>query len=183
MKKAFLLLFCLAQTPEAHATKYRVHVAKYETRVLMTAASNLSADLNRTPSLDEWPAILFTAPATESNWRGPYIKELPLDPWDRDYVYLPRLAGQNTFGFYSFGMNGIDEHGNNDDISSWAGYDEDIYFPDAKRNRYTALVFAFAFLFGIVYGSIAIVRWFRRRSNAAKHAAQDLSNRDSSRAR
>lgn len=39
----------------------------------------------------------------KSRWRGPYLKQIPLDPWDNDYQY--RVKG-NTYDLYSFGADG-----------------------------------------------------------------------------
>lgn len=51
----------------------------------------------------------------------------PLDGWGRHYIY--RAPGQHgAFDFYSIGANGIDDHGQLDDISNWAGVNEGYYY-------------------------------------------------------
>ena len=51
-------------------------------------------------------------------WDGPYLrKEIPKDPWGRDYVY--RVPGENGKGYYmaSYGKDGqLGGEGENEDI-------------------------------------------------------------------
>jgi general secretion pathway protein G len=48
---------------------------------------------------------------------SPFIKRLPRDPWGRPYVY--HLAGDGgTYSLYSTGLNGLDEAGAGDDVTT-----------------------------------------------------------------
>ena len=56
------------------------------------------------------------------NWRGPYIrKEVPLDPWDRAYIYRsPGVANPWSYDLLSLGRDGHEGgEGEDADITSW----------------------------------------------------------------
>ena len=54
------------------------------------------------------------------NWRGPYLKRKPMDPWGKEYNY--KLPGQHSgdYDLYSYGADGVE--GGDDDVTNW---DED----------------------------------------------------------
>jgi len=65
-------------------------------------------------SLDD----LFKEPSEAPNWRGPYLKKRPLDPWGNPYVYkYPANHEGVDYDLYSYGRNGVE--GGDDDISNW----------------------------------------------------------------
>ncbi len=67
------------------------------------------------PNLD----ALLTPPSGVTNWRGPYLKEEPIDPWKHPYQYkYPGVHNPNSFDVYSMGKDGAD--GTADDIGNWA---------------------------------------------------------------
>ncbi len=54
-------------------------------------------------SLDELQSKSSNAP----NWRGPYIKKKPLDPWGRSYTYqYPGTYNSTGYDLYSSGKDG-----------------------------------------------------------------------------
>lgn len=54
-------------------------------------------------------------------------KRFSTDRWGRKLVYV--VPGKHrAFDLYSFGANGIDEQGEGDDISNWAGIREGYYY-------------------------------------------------------
>ena len=62
---------------------------------------------------------LFTAPSGVTNWKGPYLKKKPLDPWGRAYVYkYPGEQNADTYDLSSSGKDGV--AGNDDDVNNWA---------------------------------------------------------------
>lgn len=66
-------------------------------------------------------AALVQAPAGATDWNGPYLRkrQLPKDPWDRDYVYQSPGA-QGPYDIYSLGADGTrGGEGENADILSW----------------------------------------------------------------
>jgi general secretion pathway protein G len=61
---------------------------------------------------------LYTRPSEGDNWRGPYLKKKPVDPWGRAYVYkFPGEHNQNTYDLSSSGKDG--QPGTNDDVVNW----------------------------------------------------------------
>lgn len=62
---------------------------------------------------------LITKPADASNWRGPYLKEKPIDPWNEPYQYrYPGTHNPSGFDVYSKGLDKMD--GTADDIGNWS---------------------------------------------------------------
>lgn len=61
---------------------------------------------------------LVSAPRDAKNWRGPYIKEVPKDPWGNDYVYeCPGKNNPTSYDVSSMGPDG--QLGGTDDITNW----------------------------------------------------------------
>ena len=61
---------------------------------------------------------LVQAPRDAKNWRGPYIKEVPKDPWGNDYVYeCPGKNNPTSYDITSMGPDG--QLGGTDDINNW----------------------------------------------------------------
>jgi len=116
----------------AEAEQLRVHKAYYDAESLFEATQQLSADLGRLPIAAEWPEILLAAPIAGVGWRGPYISGMKKDGWNNPYRFRSDVAGPGTFGIYSVGVNGIDEGGEGDEVSSWQGYHPRFY-PETRR--------------------------------------------------
>ncbi len=51
------------------------------------------------------------------NWKGPYLKRKPVDPWGREYNYRAPGQHNNDYDLYSFGGDGVE--GGDDDITNW----------------------------------------------------------------
>jgi len=163
VNKFAVLLLVMVQAPAADASTSRPIVAHQEALILEEATTNLSVDIGRLPSPEEWPGILFASPPGEKNWRGPYLRNMPKDPWDQPFVYVPHSVGKSRFGIYSVGANGLDEKGEKDDVSSWAGYDIEAYYPGTLRNRALALAALFVVICSLIYGGFVVVRKIWRR--------------------
>jgi len=59
---------------------------------------------------------LVVKPANASNWKGPYLKRKPIDPWGNPYVYkYPGAHGD--YDLMSYGRSGTEGGGN--EICSW----------------------------------------------------------------
>lgn len=69
------------------------------------------------PDLD----ALIDRPAGEERWNGPYLRKqkVPLDPWDREYLY--RAPGEHgDFDLLSLGADGVEGgDGDDADVTSW----------------------------------------------------------------
>lgn len=55
---------------------------------------------------------------SKDNWKGPYIKNSPKDPWGKDYYYAyPGTRSRHGYDLYSSGPDGAP--GSEDDIVNW----------------------------------------------------------------
>jgi len=63
------------------------------------------------PSTDQGLQALVTQPDGQPearNWKkGGYLKELPIDPWGREYLYLSPGESGSPFDIYTLGADGI----------------------------------------------------------------------------
>jgi general secretion pathway protein G len=61
---------------------------------------------------------LIQQPSNARNWHGPYLDNLPVDPWGNPYVYaFPGRHNPSGFDLYSVGPDG--KAGTADDIGNW----------------------------------------------------------------
>jgi general secretion pathway protein G len=83
---------------------------------LRSALDQFRVDCDRYPTQEEGLAALREAPQGVTGWKGPYItKELPMDPWNHDYLYAqPGAAGPDSYAIKSLGPDGVES---DDDIS------------------------------------------------------------------
>lgn len=99
--------------------------AQIETFGLALDAYRLDNDYY--PSTTQGLAALMRRPEGNPEargWRGPYLRrEVPLDPWDRPYLYRsPGDSSPATFDLYSLGRDGQSGgEGEDADIVSWRG--------------------------------------------------------------
>ena len=97
-------------------------VARMQLENLATALDLYRLDVGRYPSQEEGLEALVASPAGVNRWNGPYLKDraLPLDPWDRDYIYAIPGNHDGTFDLSSLGSDGA-EGGDEEaaDITNW----------------------------------------------------------------
>ena len=75
-------------------------------------------DIGRYPSTEQGLAALRVKPADAENWRGPYLKQNPVDPWNHSYRYLyPGTRNPSDYDLFSVGSDGAE--GTSDDIVNW----------------------------------------------------------------
>ncbi|MGP8022322.1 MAG: type II secretion system major pseudopilin GspG [Limisphaerales bacterium] len=61
---------------------------------------------------------LIQQPSNARNWHGPYLDNLPVDPWGNPYIYAyPGRHNPNGFDLSSVGPDG--KAGTDDDIGNW----------------------------------------------------------------
>jgi general secretion pathway protein G len=70
------------------------------------------------PTTDQGLKALIKAPeGTGRRWKGPYIDELPLDPWGRPYEYhYPGEHNRDKYDVWSLGAKG---NGGDESIGNW----------------------------------------------------------------
>ena len=109
------------------APKYFAQVGKSETKTAMAqldalgkALDQYRLDTGHYPTSEQGLAALFTRPANDPKWDGPYLKKtVPLDPWGNHYVYkLPGDHGE--YDLLAYGKDG-QPGGTGDaaDVTNW----------------------------------------------------------------
>lgn len=93
--------------------------AKTQISMIGTALDAYRLDVGRYPTNEEGLQALRRNPGLET-WNGPYLtKEIPQDPWNKDYIY--RYPGEHgDYDLYSLGFDGQEGgEGENADVVSW----------------------------------------------------------------
>ncbi len=86
-----------------------------------TALDTFRLDVGRYPTSQEGLEALRERPSALERWDGPYIKKgVPLDPWQRPYVYRSPGEGGEPYEVVSYGADGAPGgSGDGRDITSW----------------------------------------------------------------
>ncbi|MGJ3241919.1 MAG: type II secretion system major pseudopilin GspG [Opitutales bacterium] len=85
---------------KAPLTKYRIDTGSYP-----TTEQGLQA-------------LVQAPPGKEGQWKGPYIEEIPTDPWNNPYQY--RFPGEKNATGYDLWSLGPDGQPSEDDIGNWS---------------------------------------------------------------
>lgn len=104
----------------AQVGKSEVKAARAQMDAIDKALEQYRLDVGRFPSTEQGLAALFTKPANEAKWRGPYLKKAaPPDPWGSEYLY--KSPGEH--GEYDLVSLGKDRRpggtGDDADITNW----------------------------------------------------------------
>jgi general secretion pathway protein G len=100
--------------------KSKIMVAKAQIELFGSALDSFRLDNDRYPTTAEGLGALRKKVDSLAKWSGPYLpKEIPKDPWDRDYHY--RSPGEHgDYDLYSLGADGVEGgEGENGDVVSW----------------------------------------------------------------
>jgi general secretion pathway protein G len=102
----------------ARGKQAQVTAATTDVTSLETALDAFEIDNGRYPSSEEGLQALVNNPSGLPNWRGPYVKSVPNDPWGQPYVYqLPGSHNPNSYDLLSYGPD--KQEGGVDDITNW----------------------------------------------------------------
>jgi general secretion pathway protein G len=86
-----VVIFVLCSTVMPRAVKRaqfaRFTAAQHDMRVLASAIRHFRLDCDRYPTTDEGLRALIVRPADSHGWNGPYISDLPRDPWHHAYQF------------------------------------------------------------------------------------------------
>lgn len=86
--------------------KSEIQVAKAQIESLEKALDLYRLDTRRYPSTEQGLKALIEKPASEANWKGPYLKKaIPPDPWGNPYVYR-QPGAKGDFDLVSYGRDG-----------------------------------------------------------------------------
>lgn len=97
--------------------KAKLVAARADLATLTTALDGFELDAGRFPTTEEGLQALVAMPPSltkEDGWDGPYMREIPADPWGRNYVYKYPGERNVDFDVYSLGQDG--EDGTSDDL-------------------------------------------------------------------
>ena len=102
-----------------HLARSRVATAKLQVNLFEQAVNDYRLDVGKLPTQSQGLDALITKPSDVESWKGPYIKGIPLDPWNNDYVYRnPGTRGE--FDVLSYGADGRAGGQDEDaDIGNW----------------------------------------------------------------
>jgi general secretion pathway protein G len=82
---------------------------------IKTALGMYDVDTGKYPSsLND----LIAQPSDVKGWKGPYLDQLPVDPWGHPYVYV-YPGRKNTTGFDLYSVGPDNQDGTADDIGNW----------------------------------------------------------------
>lgn len=96
----------------------RIAAATTQIGSFKTALEAFEVDNGYYPKGRAGLADLVTAPRDAQGWRGPYIPEVPKDPWQNEYVYeCPGKHNPTSYDIVSGGPDG--KTGNDDDITNY----------------------------------------------------------------
>ncbi len=115
-----LLAALVAPAYMGRERKARYEAAKTQLSMLSLALDHFRLDVGRYPTTDEGLLALREQPPGLSSWDGPYLqKEIPLDPWGRQFGY--RSPGEHgDYDLWSYGADGAPGGEKYDqDIVSW----------------------------------------------------------------
>ncbi|MCP3908218.1 MAG: type II secretion system major pseudopilin GspG [Oceanicoccus sp.] len=110
----------LDQADDARVQKVKADFSAIDTSLSMYRLNNFSY-----PTSEQGLEALVEKPTIDpvpNNWKkGGYLKNLPLDPWGRAYLYLsPAEFSDDDYDIYSLGADGVSGgEDQNADIGSW----------------------------------------------------------------
>ena len=104
----------VGQSKQAKLKAAKVQITNFE-----TALDAFEIAVGRYPTSTEGLDALIHKPTTDpGDWQQPFMKNIPLDPWGNDYVYVyPGQHNVDSFDLYSYGPDG--KPGGDDDIVNW----------------------------------------------------------------
>lgn len=95
----------------------KVRTAETQVKMLKMALQTYRLDVGQYPGA---LADLQREPAGNQYWAGPYLDEdVPLDPWNNDYVYRRDSNAPQGFYLFSRGADGIE---GGDELNADVGY-------------------------------------------------------------
>lgn len=102
----------------------RIAAAEAQLEIFALGLDAFHLDYGRYPTTEEGLEALRRPPEGSAGdaWRGPYLRrEIPLDPWDREYIYVsPGTENPGSYDLLTLGRDGEEGGAGEDaDIVSW----------------------------------------------------------------
>ena len=102
------------RTEQAKITGAKTQINSFE-----TSLEAFEVDNGRYPSeADGGLEALAKQPSNAPDWKGPYAKNIPKDPWGNEYKYVQ--PGVNNVNGYDISSMGPDGREGGDDIDNWS---------------------------------------------------------------
>ena len=105
-----------------YLSRAKSDVARLQLENIATALDLYRLDVGGYPSQEQGLRSLGIEPAGVKRWSGPYLKDktVPLDPWDRAYLYVIPGIHDGSYDLSSLGSDGV-EGGDEEaaDITNW----------------------------------------------------------------
>ncbi|MDB6154518.1 MAG: xcpT 8 [Chthoniobacteraceae bacterium] len=96
----------------------KITAAKADISGIEMALDSFEVDTGGYPAGSNGLNSLIDEPTGAQNWRGPYLKKMPVDPWGNSYIYS--YPGKNNPKGIDLSSMGPDLHtGGDDDITNW----------------------------------------------------------------
>ena len=96
----------------------RLAAARTQISTFGTALDAYEVDNGNYPRGKNGLQDLVVAPRNAQNWKGPYMQEVPLDPWGHAYIYeCPGKHNPSGYDLLSMGPDG--QVGGGDDVANW----------------------------------------------------------------
>jgi general secretion pathway protein G len=102
--------------------KSQTQVARAQIEAFDKALDQYRLDTGHYPTSAQGLSALFSQPASEPKWHGPYLKKaVPPDPWGNPYVYTSPVSDPGReFEIISYGKDGkAGGAGDDADVVSW----------------------------------------------------------------
>lgn len=101
------------RTEQAKITATQTQITSFE-----TVLDAFEVDNGYYPKGEDGLQDLVVQPRDATKWHGPYLNEIPKDPWEHPYIYTcPGKYNQNAYDVLSAGPDG--RSGTEDDIANY----------------------------------------------------------------
>ena len=97
----------------------KVTAAKTEIAAISPALDNFEVDTGGYPKAGGKSDALVNQRPNVTGWKGPYMQNVPPDPWGGAYIYdCPGKHNANGYDLMSMGPDG--RAGTDDDVTNWS---------------------------------------------------------------
>ena len=89
-------------------------------RTIESALKFYRLDNFRYPTQAQGLDALMTVPGDADRWNGPYLEDMPLDPWGEPYRYRYPGTNDKDFNVYTLGADNVEGgEGSDQDLGNW----------------------------------------------------------------
>ncbi len=116
-----LLAALVAPKFAGQAGKAELKAAKEQISLFETALDIYRLEVRKYPTTDQGLQALRFKPDDVKNWKGPYIKKIPVDPWGNEYQYKKPGNHNKDYDLFSYGADGQEggEEAEDKDVTNW----------------------------------------------------------------